>query len=207
MSSAGELNIVFKSDTKGTAEAVERELEKLGNDEIKVKVVSSGVGGITKADVHLAQSTSALLIGFHARAEQDAAVLAERSGVSLRYYSIIYALSEDISGLMSGMLAPKYEEKILGTAEVRDVFNSPRYGKVAGCMVVDGNVLRNQPIRVLRDNVVIYEGVLESLRHFQEDVNEIRFGTECGIAVKDYEDVSVGDRIEVFERRELERTL
>ncbi|MBF2753708.1 MAG: translation initiation factor IF-2 [Gammaproteobacteria bacterium AqS3] len=207
ISSAGELNIVFKSDTKGTAEAVERELEKLGNDEIKVKVVASGVGGLTKADVHLAQNASALMVGFHVRAEPDAAALAEQSGISLRYYSVIYALTEDIKGLMSGMLAPRYEENILGTAEVRDIFNSPRYGKVAGCMVIDGTVLRNQPIRVLRDNVVIYEGVLESLRHFQEDVNEIRFGTECGIAVKDYEDVGVGDRIEVFERKQLARTL
>ena len=182
-------------------------LNEIGNDEVKVNIVSGGVGAIVEADVNLAMSTSAVVFGFNVRADGVAKSLAEKESVQLRYYSIIYNLLDDIKDALSGMLTPEKREEILGTAEVRDVFKSPKFGLVAGCMVLDGLVSRSKSIRVLRENIVIHEGGLDSLRRFKDDVSEVRSGTECGIGVKDYTDVKVGDKIEVFDIHEIKRTL
>ena len=200
-------NVVIKADVHGSAEAISESLQKLSTDEVKVSVVSSGVGGINESDVNLAIASSAMLIGFNVRADATAKKLIEREEVPLHYYSIIYELIDDIRGAMSGLLEPEFKEEIIGLAEVRDVFRSPKFGAVAGCMVVDGVVKRSNPIRVLRDNVVIYEGELESLRRFKDDVSEVRSGTECGIAVKNYNDVKPGDQIEVYERTQVKRQI
>ncbi len=201
------LNIVFKADVQGSAEAIQESLSKLSNDEVKVNVVASGVGGITESDVNLAIASNAILVGFNVRADLSAKALAEREGVDLRYYSIIYDLLDQVKAALSGLLKPKFEEKIVGLAEVRDVFRSSKWGAIAGCMVVDGVMKRHLPIRVLRDNVVIYEGELESLRRYKEDAAEVRSGTECGIGVKHYNDVKVGDNIEAYEKIEITRQL
>lgn len=201
-----ELNLVLKTDVRGSLEALSAALMDLGNDEVQVKIVSSGVGGITETDANLAVSTSAIVIGFNVRADGAARKVIEREGIELRYYSIIYNVIDDVKNALVGLLAPEYREDIVGTAEVRDTFKSPKFGQVAGCMVLEGNVYRNKPIRVLRDNVVIFEGELESLRRFKDDVSEVRAGTECGIGVRNYE-VKVGDLIEVFDRVRVERTL
>jgi translation initiation factor IF-2 len=201
------VNVVIKADVHGSAEAISESLQKLSTDEVKVSVVSSGVGGINESDVNLAIASSAMLIGFNVRADATAKKLIEREEVPLHYYSIIYELIDDIRGAMSGLLEPEFKEEIIGLAEVRDVFRSPKFGAVAGCMVVDGVVKRSNPIRVLRDNVVIYEGELESLRRFKDDVSEVRSGTECGIAVKNYNDVKPGDQIEVYERTQVKRQI
>jgi len=201
------LNLVIKADVQGSAEALSEALTKLSTDEVRVNIVSSGVGGINESDVNLAVASDAILIGFNVRADAAAKRLIEEEGVDLHYYSVIYDVIEEIKSSMTGMLAPAFKEQIVGLAEVRDVFRSPKLGAIAGCMVVEGVVKRNNPIRVLRDNVVIYEGELESLRRFKDDVQEVRAGTECGIGVKNYNDVKVGDQIEVFEQVKVERTL
>jgi translation initiation factor IF-2 len=200
------LPVVLKADVRGSLEAIQSALQDIGNEEVQVNIVSSGVGGITENDVNLALTAGAIVIGFNVRAEASARKLAENETVEVRYYSIIYQLLDEVKSALGGMLAPERVEEILGIAEVRDVFKSPKFGQVAGCMVVEGTVYRNKPIRVLRDNVVIYEGELESLRRFKDDVNEVRNGMECGIGVKDY-DVKVGDQIEVFDVKEVAREL
>ena len=200
------LNVVLKTDVRGSLEAITKSLLDLGNEEVQVKIVSSGVGGIAETDVSLAMATSAVIFGFNVRADTASKRLVEQEGLDLRYYSIIYNLLDDVKAALTGMLAPEFREDIIGIADVRDVFRSPKFGQVAGCMVIEGNVYRNKPIRVLRDNVVIFEGELESLRRFKDDVPEVRNGMECGIGVKGY-DVKVGDQIEVFDRIRVERKL
>ncbi|WP_340609852.1 translation initiation factor IF-2 [Xenorhabdus bharatensis] len=202
-----ELNIVLKTDVQGTCEAICDSLLKLSTDEVKVKIIGSGVGGITETDATLAAASNAIILGFNVRADASARRIIENESVDLRYYSVIYSLIDEIKQAMSGMLAPEYKQQIMGLAEVRDVFKSPKFGAIAGCMVTEGNIKRNNPIRVLRDNVVIYEGELESLRRFKDDVNEVRNGMECGIGVKNYNDVRVGDMIEVFEVVEVKRSI
>ncbi|MAY36109.1 MAG: translation initiation factor IF-2 [Spongiibacteraceae bacterium] len=201
------LNIVLKADVRGSLEALQASLRDLGNDEVEVNVVSGGVGGITESDVNLAITSGAVMFGFNVRADVSARKLAENEGVDLRYYSVIYDLIDDVKQALSGLLSPEMREEIVGTAEVRDVFRSPKLGAIAGCMVREGTIYRNNPIRVLRDNVVIYEGELESLRRFKDDVAEVRQGFECGIGVKNYNDVKVGDQIEVYQVTEFARTL
>src|SRR5690554_260268 len=200
------LNVVLKTDVRGTLEAITKALQDLGNDEVQVKIVSSGVGGIAETDVSLAMATNAVIFGFNVRADTASKRLVEQEGLDLRYYSIIYNLIDDVKAALTGMLKPEFREDIVGIADVRDVFRSPKFGQVAGCMVTEGTVYRNKPIRVLRDNVVIFEGELESLRRFKDDVPEVRNGMECGIGVKGY-DVKVGDQIEVFDRVRVERQL
>ncbi|WP_280548886.1 MULTISPECIES: translation initiation factor IF-2 [unclassified Halomonas] len=204
---AAKLNIVLKADVQGSLEAIKGALEELSTDEVEVAVVSSGVGGITGTDANLALASDAIVVGFNVRADAAAREIIEREGLDLRYYSVIYQLIDEVKQAMSGMLAPEWKEEIVGVAEVRDVFRAPKIGAVAGCMVVEGTVHRNKKIRVLRDNVVIYEGELESLRRFKDDVQEVRNGMECGIGVKNYNDVQVGDKIEVFDQVKVERTL
>jgi len=199
------LNIVLKTDVQGSAEALKTALEELSTAEIKVKVVASGVGGINESDVNLAMASSAIMIGFNVRADATARRLAESESIEISYYSIIYEIVDRIKRAINGMLGPKFQEKILGLAMVRNVFRSAKIGAIAGCMVTEGNIKRGCPIRVLRDNVVIYQGELESLRRFKEDANEVRHGMECGIGVKNYNDVKVGDQIEVYETVEVVR--
>jgi translation initiation factor IF-2 len=201
------LNLVVKSDVQGSMEALRESLGKLSTEEVQVKLVTSGVGGITESDVNLAIASGAVVFGFNVRADAAARRIAEERGVEIRYYSVIYDVIDDVKKALSGMLSPEIKEQIVGLAEVRDVFRSPKLGSIAGCLVVEGTVKRNNPIRVLRDNVVIYEGTLESLRRFKDDVNEVRAGTECGIGVKDYNDVKPGDQIEVYERVEVARQI
>ncbi|SFM78514.1 translation initiation factor IF-2 [Halopseudomonas yangmingensis] len=201
------LNIVIKADVRGSLEALQGSLSDLGNDEVQVKVVSGGVGGITETDANLALASNAVIFGFNVRADASARKVVENEGLDLRYYSVIYEIIDDVKKALTGMLGSDVREQILGVAEVRDVFRSPKFGAVAGCMVIEGIVYRNRPIRVLREDVVIYEGELESLRRYKDDVAEVRNGMECGIGVKNYNDVRVGDRIEVFERIQVARTL
>ncbi|ARU92549.1 translation initiation factor IF-2 [Tatumella citrea] len=202
-----ELNIVLKADVQGSVEAIADSLLKLSTDEVKVKIIGSGVGGITETDATLAAASNAIVLGFNVRADASARRIIESESLDLRYYSVIYNLIDEVKAAMSGMLAPEYKQQIIGLAEVRDVFKSPKFGAIAGCMVTEGVVKRHNPIRVLRDNVVIYEGELESLRRFKDDVNEVRNGMECGIGVKNYNDVRAGDSIEVFEVIEIKRTI
>jgi translation initiation factor IF-2 len=199
------IQLLIKADVHGSAEALRDALEKVSSEAVKVGVVSSGVGGITESDVQLAATSKAIIIGFNVRADAAARGAIKESGVDIRYYSIIYEAIDDIKAAASGLLAPEVREQIVGLAEVREVFRSPKFGNVAGCMVVDGYVRRSNPIRVLRNNVVIYEGQLESLRRFKDDVNEVRAGTECGIGVRNYNDVKPGDQIECYERTEIAR--
>ena len=201
------LNIVLKADVRGSLEALQGSLSGLGNDEVQVRVVGGGVGGITESDANLALASNAVLFGFNVRADAGARKIVEAEGLDMRYYNVIYDIIEDVKKALTGMLGSDVRENILGTAEVRDVFRSPKFGAVAGCMVIEGTVHRNRPIRVLRDDVVIFEGELESLRRFKDDVAEVRNGMECGIAVKSYNDVKVGDKIEVFEKVQVARTL
>ena len=201
------LNIVIKADVRGSLEALQGSLSELGNDEVQVKIVSGGVGGITETDANLALASNAVVFGFNVRADAAARKIIETEGLDLRYYSGIYEIIDDVKKALSGMLGSDVREQILGVAEVRDVFRSPKFGAVAGCMVIEGTVYRNRPIRVLREDVVIYEGELESLRRFKDDVGEVRNGMECGIGVKNYNDVRAGDRIEVFERVQVQRSL
>ena len=201
------LNILLKADVQGSAEALVESLSGLSTDEVNVSIISSGVGGITESDINLAMASKGVVIGFNVRADSAARKLADEEGVDLRYYSIIYDVIDDVKKAISGMLEPEIREQIIGIAEVRDIFRSPKFGNIAGCIVTSGAVKRHNPIRVLRDNVVIYEGELESLRRFKDDVNEVKSGTECGIGVKNYNDVKVGDQIEVFERIEVSRSI
>ncbi|MCG8393092.1 MAG: translation initiation factor IF-2 [Pseudomonadales bacterium] len=201
------VNIVLKTDVRGSLEALTSALNDLGTDEVKVNLVAAGVGAINESDVNLAMTSEGVLLGFNVRADAKAKKLCEQEGIDLRYYSVIYELIDDVKQAMSGLLAPEKREEILGTAQVRDVFRSSKFGAVAGCMVIEGTLYRNRPIRVLRDDVVIFEGELESLRRFKDDVQEVRNGMECGIAVKSYNDVKEGDKIEVFEVKEVARSL
>jgi len=201
------LNILVKTDVQGSAEAIVDALTKLPNEEITVNIVSSGVGGITESDVNLAMASNAFMIGFNVRADSAARKLVDEEGVDLRYYSVIYDVIDDVKKALSGLLSPEIREQIIGVAEVKEVFRSPKLGDIAGCIVSTGVVRRSNPIRVLRDNVVVYEGELESLRRFKDDVNEVKSGTECGIGVKNYNDINSGDQIEVFERVEVARTI
>lgn len=201
------LNLVVKADVHGSVEAICHALTALATDEVKVKIVTSGVGGITESDVNLAVASNAVMIGFNVRADSTAKRLIDEAGVDLHYYSIIYEVIDEVKRSLSGMLAPEYKEQIIGLAEVRQVFNSPKLGLIAGCMVMDGMIKRSSPIRVLRNNIVVFEGELESLRRFKDDVNEVRMGTECGIGVKKYDDVIPGDQIEVYERVKVARKL
>jgi len=200
------LNIVLKTDVRGSLEALTASLNDIGNDEVQVRIVGSGVGGITGTDANLALTSNAVIVGFNVRADATARKIIEEEGLDLRYYSIIYEIIDHVKQALTGMLAPEFKEEIVGIAEVRDVFKSPKFGQVAGCMVLEGTIHRNKKIRVLRDDIVIFEGELESLRRFKDDVNEVRSGTECGIGVKNY-DVKVGDQIEVFDKISVERTL
>ena len=201
------LNIVLKADVRGSLEALTSSLQEQGNDEVEVRVISSGVGGITETDANLALASNAVIVGFNVRADASARKVIEAEEVDLRYYSVIYDIIDDVRKALTGMLGSDTREQIVGTAEVREVFRSPKFGAVAGCMVIEGTVYRNDRIRVLRDNVVIYEGELESLRRFKDDMNEVRNGMECGIAVKSYNDVKPGDKIEVYKSVEVQRTL
>jgi len=201
------VNLVIKADVQGSLEALRDSLLKLSTDEVKVAIVASGVGGLTESDANLAVTSSAILLGFNVRANAAARRIVEEKTLDLRYYSVIYELIDDVKQALSGLLSPEVTEEIVGLAEVRDVFRSSKFGAIAGCMVVEGLIKRNNPIRVLRGNVVVYEGALESLRRFKEDVSEVKAGTECGIGVKNYNDVQVGDQIEVFERTERAREL
>ena len=201
------VHVVIKADVQGSAEALRDSLSKLSTDEVAVKVIGSGVGGITESDITMAIASNARVIGFNVRADSSARTMIKEAGIDVRYYSIIYEAIDEMRALLTGMLAPEVKEQIVGLAEVREVFRSSKFGTVAGCIVADGYVRRNNPIRVLRNNVVIFEGGLESLRRFKDDVNEVRAGTECGIGVKNYNDVQVGDQIECFSRVEVARTL
>lgn len=202
-----ECNVVLKADVQGSVEAIADSLRKLSTDEVKVNIVGSGVGGITETDATLAAASNAILLGFNVRADTSARRTIENENLDLRYYSIIYQLIDEVKQAMGGMLAPEFRQEIIGLAQVREVFKSPKIGAVAGCMVTEGTIKRNNPIRVLRDNIVIYEGELESLRRFKDDMPEVKNGYECGIGVKNYNDVRVGDQIEVFEIVEIQRTL
>jgi translation initiation factor IF-2 len=201
------VSVIIKSDVHGSAEALRDALIKLSTDEVKVKVLSSAVGGITETDANLAAASNAVIIGFNVRADATARAAIKESGVDVRYYSIIYEAIDDVKAALSGLLSPEIREQIIGLAEVKEVFSSPKLGDIAGCIVTEGLVKRDNPIRVLRENVVIYEGELESLRRFKDDVNEVKSGTECGIGVKNYDNVQVGDQIECYERVEVARTL
>ncbi len=201
------LNIVLKGDVQGSVEAITDVLTKITHAEVKVKIVGSGVGGINESDVNLAAASRAILIGFNVRADASAKSKASNEGIEILYYSVIYHLIDHVRNILTGMLVPEYKENILGLAEVREVFRSSKLGAVAGCMVTDGTVKRNNPIRVLRNNVVVFEGSLESLRRHKDEANEVRQGTECGIGVKNYNDIKVGDQIEVYEKIEVKRTL
>jgi translation initiation factor IF-2 len=200
------LTAVVKTDVRGSLEAILAALAEIGNEEVQVNVISSGVGGITGNDINLALTTNAIVIGFNVRADGTAKRIAEAESIEIRYYSIIYQLLDDVKNALEGMLSPELREEIVGIANVREVFSSPKFGQIAGSMVTEGTIYRNEPIRVLRDSVVIYQGELESLRRFKDDVNEVRNGMECGIGVKDY-DVKVGDQIEVYKVTEVKREL
>lgn len=201
------LNIVLKSDVRGSLEALNGALNGLGNDEVQVRVVGGGVGGITESDANLALASNAVLFGFNVRADAGARKIVEQEGLDMRYYNVIYDIIEDVKKALTGMLGSDVRENILGVAEVRDVFRSPKFGAIAGCMVIEGTVYRNRPIRVLREDIVIFEGELESLRRFKDDASEVRAGMECGIGVKSYNDVKAGDKIEVYEKVQVARSL
>jgi translation initiation factor IF-2 len=200
------INLIVKADVQGSAEALRDALSKIGNDDVSVKVIASGVGGITESDVSLAAASRARVIGFNVRADGAARTAMKDSGVEVNYYSIIYEALDDVRSWVSGMLKPEIKEQIVGLAEVREVFRSSKFGTVAGCLVVEGYIKRGNPVRVLRDNVVIHQGELDSLRRFKDDVGEVRAGTECGIGVVKYNDIRVGDQIECFARVEVART-
>lgn len=196
------LNIIIKTDVGGTCEAIIAALNDLSNDLAKVKIVSSGVGGISESDANLALATEAIILGFNVRSDNSAKKIIEDESIPLSYHSIIYELLDDVKARMSGLLDPIIKEEIVGTAEVLEVFNSPKFGQIAGCIVIEGNVYKNKPVRVLRDEIVIFEGELDSLRRFKEDVNEVKNGTECGMGIKNYKDIKPGDKIEVYDRKE-----
>ncbi|WAI18469.1 MAG: translation initiation factor IF-2 [Buchnera aphidicola (Acyrthosiphon caraganae)] len=202
-----ELKIILKSDIQGSLEAISGALFKLSTNEVKIKIIGSGIGGITETDASLAVASNAIILGFNVRADSSAKKIINSEHVDLRYYSVIYDLLDEVKSAMTGLLSPEYKENIIGLAEVRNIFKSPKFGLIAGCMIVEGIIKRSNPIHILRDNIVIYEGELESLRRFKEDVNEIRNGLECGIGIKNYNDIRIGDIIEVFEVKEIKRIL
>ena len=199
--------MLLKADVQGSAEALVDSLTNLSTDEVRVEIVSSGVGGINGSDANLALASNAIVFGFNVRADASARKVIEEESLDLRYYSVIYDVIDDVRAALSGMLSPEIRESIIGIAEVKDVFRSSKLGAIAGCIVSTGVIKRSSPIRVLRDNVVVYEGELESLRRFKDDIGEVKSGTECGIGVKNYNDVQPGDQIEVFERTEVARTI
>ena len=201
------LNLIVKTDVRGSLEAINSALHEFATSEVAVDIVASGVGGITESDMNLALTTGAIILGFNVRAGGAARALGEKENIEVRYYSVIYNLLDEVKSALSGMLAPETREDIVGIAEVRDVFRSPKFGAIAGCMVIEGTVFRSKPIRVLRDNIVIYEGELESLRRFKDDAQDVRNGMECGIGVKNYNDVKPGDLIEVFDVTQVQRSL
>ena len=201
------LNVILKADVAGTSEAISAALQDAGNDEASIKIVSTGVGGISESDVNLALATESILFGFNVRADNAAKKLVEENDISLSYHSIIYELIDDAKARLTGMLDPIIKEEIVGNAEVLEVFNSPKFGQVAGCMVVEGSIFRNKPVRVLRDDVVIHQGELDSLRRFKDDVGEVKNGTECGIGIRNYKDIKPGDKIEVYDRKEEAQSL
>ncbi|MEL0238025.1 MAG: translation initiation factor IF-2 [Gammaproteobacteria bacterium] len=201
------LNVILKTDVGGTREAIAAALDEVGNEDAKIKIISSGVGGISGSDANLAIASEAVLIGFNVRADSAAKKIIEDEGLSLTYHSIIYELLDDVKARLSGLLDPIVKEEIVGTAEVLEGFNSPKFGQVAGCKVIEGNVYRNKPVRVLRDDVVIFEGELNSLRRFKDDVGEVQNGNECGMGIKNYKDIKPGDKIEVFDRKEEAQTI
>jgi translation initiation factor IF-2 len=201
------VNVLIKADVQGSVEALRESLVKLTTDEVKLNVVTASVGGISETDALLAAASNAFVVGFNVRADASGRRAIEEQELQVKYYNVIYDVIDDVKAMMSGMLSPELKEEIIGLAEVKDVFKASGFGAVAGCLVIEGTVRKSAPIRVLRDNVVIYEGELESLRRFKDDVSEVRMGTECGIAVKNYNDVKSGDQIEVYERIEVERTL
>ena len=198
---------MLKTDVQGSSEAIMEALLQLSTDEVIVKIISSSAGAINESDIILAEASKAMILGFNVRADSLAKKIANEKSLDIRYYSVIYELIDDVKLAMSGLLSPELREEIIGLAEVKDVFKSSAMGAVAGCQVVDGSVKKGNPIRVLRDNIVIYEGELESLRRHKDEANEVKTGTECGIAVKNYNDVKVGDQIEVYERVEIARKL
>ena len=201
------LNILIKADVQGSSEALVDAVLRLSNDEVKVSIINSGVGGITESDINLAMASTGIVVGFNVRADASARKLADAEGIDIRYYSVIYDVIDDVKAALSGLLTPEIREQIIGVAEVREIFRSPKFGDIAGCMVTTGFIKRNNPIRVLRDNIVIYEGELESLRRFKDDANEVKSGMDCGIGVKNYNDVKEGDQIEVFERISVARKI
>jgi translation initiation factor IF-2 len=201
------LNVILKADVAGTSEAISAALQDAGNDEASIKIVSTGVGGISESDVNLALATESILLGFNVRADNAAKKLVEENDISLSYHSIIYELIDDAKTRLTGMLDPIIKEEIVGNAEVLEVFNSPKFGQVAGCMVVEGSIFRNKPVRVLRDDVVIHQGELDSLRRFKDDVGEVKNGTECGVGIRNYKDIKPGDKIEVYDRKEEAQSL
>ena len=201
------LNVILKADVAGTSEAISAALQDAGNDEASIKIVSTGVGGISESDVNLALATESVLLGFNVRADNAAKKLVEENDISLSYHSIIYELIDDAKARLTGMLDPIIKEEIVGNAEVLEVFNSPKFGQVAGCMVVEGSIFRNKPVRVLRDDVVIHQGELDSLRRFKDDVGEVKNGTECGVGIRNYKDIKPGDKIEVYDRKEEAKSL
>jgi len=201
------VRLLMKTDVQGSCEALSDALTKLGNEEVRVDLIATGVGGINESDVNLAMASRASIIGFNVRADVAARKLVEDEGLELRYYSVIYDVIDDVKAAINGLLSPEIKETIVGIAQVRDVFRSSQFGAIAGCVVSEGVVKRSNPIRVLRNNVVVFEGELESLRRFKDDVNEVRSGTECGIGVKHYNDVKPGDQIEVYERTIVARTI
>ena len=201
------LNLLVKADVQGSVEALSQSLEKMSSDEVKVNVVHGMVGGISESDVNLALASQAIIIAFNVRADKAARKLIENEGVEIYYYKVIYDAVDQVKAAIEGMLSPDIKEEITGLAEVRDVFVVSKVGAIAGCMVLEGSIKRNNPVRVLRDNVVIFEGKLDSLRRFKDDANEVKAGLECGIGVKNYNDIKVGDQIEVFEVIESKRKL
>jgi len=199
--------VIVKADVQGSAEALRDSLGKLSTEEVVVKVIASGMGDITESDVTLAAASKARIIGFNVRADSAARSAMKEGGVDVRYYSIIYEAIDDVKLAMTGLLKPEIKEQIVGLAEVREVFRSSKFGTVAGCLVVEGFIKRGNPVRVLRDNVVIHQGELDSLRRFKDDAGEVRAGTECGIGVRNYNDIHAGDQIECFSRVEIARSV
>ena len=196
------LNVILKSDVAGTSEAIVAALADIGNDDASIKVVASGVGGISESDANLSFATESMILGFNVRLIMLLRKLLKSEELILSYHSIIYELIDEVKARLSGLLDPIIKEEIVGTAEVLEVFNSPKFGQVAGCMVIEGSVFKSKPVRVLRDDVVIHQGELDSLRRFKDDVGEVKSGTECGVGIKNYKDIRPGDKVEVFDRKE-----
>ena len=196
------LNVILKSDVAGTSEAIVSALADIGNDDVTIKVIASGVGGISESDANLALATDSIILGFNVRSDNAAKKIVEGEELVLSYHSIIYELIDEVKVRLSGLLDPIVKEEIVGTAEVLEVFNSPKFGQVAGCTVIEGSILKSKPVRVLRDDVVIHQGEIDSLRRFKDDVGEVKSGTECGVGIKNYKDIRPGDKIEVFDRKE-----